>query len=164
MKLWLEDARPELDLPEHLQPAALIVVVETGEDDAAGLVRSARRDDVLDEILPVPHLHDVAGCGPDAAVRTGEGPGRGYGVVSRGFKAGVVEIMGAAGGAQLVAAEGVEQAGEAEGESRSQDLDLRLLGATRRNRHAKLPAYRSEARLGQKLEDAAWVTTAGCAA
>src|SRR5947209_8618125 len=41
----LKDARAQLDLPEHFQSPPLVVVVEAGEDDAAGLVRLGRGDD-----------------------------------------------------------------------------------------------------------------------
>lgn len=84
MELGLEDAGAELDLPEHFEPPALVVVVEAGEDDPAGLVRTAG-DSLLDEILPVPDLDDVAGFGPRAASR-GSGGCRNRSAAARGFE------------------------------------------------------------------------------
>ena len=63
MELGLENLRPQLNLPEDLQPPLLIVIVKTGEDDARGLGRIERRDDLLSEILPMAHLDDVPGSG-----------------------------------------------------------------------------------------------------
>lgn len=62
--------------------------------------------------------------------------------------------MSAAGGAELVAAERMEQTGKAEDGRRGQGLDLRFLSATHRQGDAELPAHGGEACLGQKLENA----------
>jgi hypothetical protein len=164
VQLGLQDARAELDLPEHLQPPALVVVVEPGEDDTAGLVRLPGREDLLHQVLPVPDVDDVAGLRPRAADRCGR-KGRRRGLGTRGFEepgheggagpAGVVEAMSAARGAQLVAAERAQQPGQGEGGRRSQGVEQGILGSARRNGGAELPPHRGEARPGKGFENAA---------
>jgi hypothetical protein len=61
MRLGLQDAGTELELPEDLERPALVVVVETDQPDARRVARDL--DHVLDQVLPVPDLHDRADLG-----------------------------------------------------------------------------------------------------
>jgi hypothetical protein len=115
------------------------------------------------------YWHDVSRLGP-CAVSLGRGGDRERGAVSRGIEepgqegrpgaAGVVEAVSPAGGAQLVAAEQAEQAGEIEDGGGGQGFDLGLLDAARRNGRAELPPHRREAWPGQGFQDAARIGAA----
>ena len=60
MGFWVQDSRPELQLPKNAQCASLVVVVEANEIDAGLLAVLAGRGDLLHEVLPLAHLDDVA--------------------------------------------------------------------------------------------------------
>jgi hypothetical protein len=59
-RLRLQDPRPELELPQHRKRPSLIVVVQTNQLDDRRVVRLGRRRHPLHQILPLPHLDDIA--------------------------------------------------------------------------------------------------------
>ena len=121
VRLRLVHLRAELELPEHLEGAPLVVVVEADELDERRVPLGRRRNDVLDEPLAVAHLDDVAAvrrvardCVRREERSRGRALGRAVGLEEAGGEEGpraarVVEAVGPAGGLQLVAAEGSEQ-------------------------------------------------------
>jgi hypothetical protein len=109
VRLRLQDARAELELPQNLQDPPLVIVVEADQAHLGGLVDQRHRVDALDQILAMSDLDDVTGfrqLGQGRARRAGkqrphetsriEGaahdPGREVGARSPA----VVEVVGAA--------------------------------------------------------------------
>jgi hypothetical protein len=57
------DTGAELQLPQHAELAALLVIVQTNEVDAGQLARVARLCNRLDHILALPNHGHVSGLG-----------------------------------------------------------------------------------------------------
>ena len=116
-----DDARAELEVPEDVEVAAGIVVVEADEADE-GRFTSLSVDDAFDEPLAVPSVDDLSLRREQVGATNRGRNRRGARVEARGFEdqrlkieagAGArVEAMTPADGAELVASELVEDGGE----------------------------------------------------
>jgi hypothetical protein len=60
LRARIEHTRPELELPEDVGAAALVVVVEPDQRDPRRVRPHRRRVYGIDQVLPVPHYHDIA--------------------------------------------------------------------------------------------------------
>jgi hypothetical protein len=166
VRFRLQNARAQLELPCDREAPPLRVVVEAHQLHERRVARRRRRHDLLDEVLPMADVDDVAG---DRHVRVTRGaPARGgrdgrpglprveqpaHQVAAR--TAGVVEPVRAARGLQLVAAERAKQRVEARGRGRGERRDLLVLRRGRGQGDAQVAAELEHAGLGQKLEDGA---------
>ena len=165
--LGMEDLRAQLELPEHIESATLVVVVETDELHERGVALLRGRHHVLDQPLPVPDLDDVPGSGsvPRDLMRAEDGLRRRAldgtvglheaGGEQRTRATGVVETVRATRGLQLVAAEDAEEIAEAH--LRRVDEDAHLFLARCGGRHGDRERSRQlqEASLGEGQQDRA---------
>lgn len=125
VRLRRDDTRAQLEVPEHVELAAGIIVVEADESHERR-VDALARDDVIDEPLPMPRMDNLA-LGRQAIRARSRWPHRRrLRIEPRGFEderlevcaraGGVVEAVAAADGAQLVAPKLAEQGREASGQ------------------------------------------------
>ena len=141
VRLGLQDARAELELPEDVEPPPRVVVVEADEAQRVGDPAASPSRTLLDEPLPVSGDHDLARSGQLIWTLRTAGDGRRVGSMPRrlekldlqfdarpGFAGSAVT---SAGRAQLVASEFAKQGGEAASQLCPKPSDEAVLGGGR---------------------------------
>jgi len=167
VRLGLKDRRAQLQLPEHVERPALVVVVEADEPHERRVLGLDGREHVLDEPLPVPAPNDVVlqrHVAPRPARREERcwrnRVGRAVGLKKLRHQLGsrarrVGQTMHAARGAQLVTTEPLEKIAEAKRPGRCERLDDRVLGPARRDLKIDLARDVDEPLLRQDSQDGA---------